>query len=477
MNIIALENKFKNIERREKVVNTYYNPLTKSGPKHYCIKDLQKDFEYDTQLYGLGKFLTLPSELSPEPIIKLPQPINSESPIPNSQEARIEKYQRLIKSTEKESNSTRDGLPKLKSIEKTKDQSPSKTSKLKDLTILSKYKLTPKNEYYGVFSHTKVSSVNECTREKKALKLTPEWISGSLNIQNPLKNRLGTKTAMEMLEGENECKQDPNIRLFKKTVRDKTQVSPNEYFFDRNYREKQVERFKLDDEDGLRTKRKNSVEKPNWYNIKYHNSPLWKPMVQGTLNLSLISSEDFPCVSWRAKINDTILLTDIAWLKKWQDQTLRVQIKNHEFFEFYLHLGEESEEKRKNIEELIENFLLAQRPAHVKKTSISPVNPLTLKQIAEKSPIRSKSTIRLPLIVEKTPEVVEEKYHNPLTQKLMMYRENSLRFNPTSFPANLTIFEMHDMLEKKYKKPHKDHFEVAYETLKFEIKGNKLTND
>lgn len=471
MNIIALENKFKNIERREKVVNAYYNPLTKSGPKHYCIKDLQKDFEYDTQLYGLGKFLTLPSELPPEPMTKVTQPITSESPIPDSQGARIEKYQRLIRSTELETASTREGLPKLKSIEKNKDQTPSRTSKLKDLSILDKYKLTPKDEYCGAFSHTKVSSINEGSRERKALKLTPEWITGGN------RNRQGTKTAMEMLEGENKFKQDPKIRLFKKTVRDKTQVNPNEYFIEKTYKEKPIEKFKLEVDDEFRTKRKNSVEKPKWYNIIYHNSPLWKPMLQGTLNLSLISSEEYPCISWRAKMSDTIFLPDIVWLKKWQDQTLRVQVKNQEFFEFYLHLGEENEENQKKVEGLIENFLLAQRPAHVKKTSTSPVNPLTLKQIAEKSPIRSKSSIRLPLIVEKAPEVVEEKHHNPITQRLMMYRESLSRFNPTSFPANLTIFEMHDMLEKKYKKPHKDSIDVVYETLKLEVKGNKLTSD
>ncbi|OMJ66869.1 hypothetical protein SteCoe_36141 [Stentor coeruleus] len=471
MNIIALENKFKSIERREKVVNAYYNPLTKSGPKHYCIKDLRKDFEYDTQLYGLGKFLTLPSDAPPEPITKLPQPVTSESPIPNSQEAHIEKYQRLIRSTELETASTREGLPKIKNIERSKVQTPSRISKLKDLTILDKYKLTPKDEYCGFFSHTKVSSINESTRDRKTLKLTPEWTTGGN------KNRQRTKTAMEMFEGENECKQDPNIRLFKKTVKDKTQVSPNECFMDTNYREKPVERFKLDAGDRIKTKRKSSVEKPKWYNIKYHNSPLWKPMVQGTLNLSLISSEEYPCVSLRAKMNDTIFLADIAWLKKWQDQTLRVQIKNHEFFEFYLHLGEESDEKQKIVEELIENFLLAQRPAHVKKTSVSPVNPLTLKQIAEKSPVRSKSTIRFPLIIEKVPEKVEENHHNPITQRLMMYRESLSRFHPTSFPANLTIFEMHDMLEKKYKKPHKDSVNIVYETLKLEIKGNKLASD
>lgn len=42
---------------------------------------------------------------------------------------------------------------------------------------------------------------------------------------------------------------------------------------------------------------------------------------------------------------------------------------------------------------------------------------------------------------------------NPLTQVLFKYRKKADEFNPQAYPANLKIFESHDLMEKKYSKP------------------------
>lgn len=471
MNFLTLESKFKSIEKRQHALNSYFNPLTKGGPKHYCIKDLFQDFQYDTRLYGLGKFLKISSDPSTKPVQKSSQPVIYKNPISDPQTNRIEKYHHLIKSTDFEALSIKEVVPKVKLTNKNKERASSNLSKLKDLSLLEKCKLTPKDEYFGVFSNTKISTITEGHKQSKSNKMSSEWITS----YKP--SRQNSKSSFDMFKSDIEYKPNPNIQLVKKTVKESNQIHPKEYSVEKYYKEKPIERFKLDKGKKYKKSVKMQAQKPKWFEIKYQNSPNWKPMVQGMIVLTLINDDEYPSANFNVQNDQVVNITEIPWLKHWQNTTFRVQVKNHDFFEYYLHFGEENAHNQKQVEELIESFLINCKPERKKKTSVSPVNPLTLKKISEKSPMRSKSTIKLPLIAEKIVEVCDGNYDNPITQRLVKYRESMTRFYPTSFQANLAIFEMHDMIENRYTKYKKEVVEEIDEKIKFELKGNKLIND
>jgi len=60
MNILKVERKFRELERREKIVEYTYNPRLKQVPglrKHRFIKDLSNDVETDVQAYGFDPYL------------------------------------------------------------------------------------------------------------------------------------------------------------------------------------------------------------------------------------------------------------------------------------------------------------------------------------------------------------------------------------------------------------------------------------
>ncbi|OMJ73649.1 hypothetical protein SteCoe_27610 [Stentor coeruleus] len=470
MNFSTLESKFKNIEKRQHALNSYFNPLTKGGPKHYCIKDLFQDFQYDTRLYGLGKFLKVSSDPPTKPFKKSSQPVINKNPISDPQTNRIEKYHRLIKSTDLEALSIKEVIPKVKIIKKYKERASSNLSKLKDLSLLEKCKLTPKDEYFGLFSNTKISTITEGHKNSKSNKMSNEWITS----YKP--SRQNSKSSFDMFKSDNDYKQNPNIQLVKKAVKEKSQIHPKEYSVEKYYKEKPIERFKLD-KGKYKKSAKIQPQKLKWFEIKYQNSPYWKPMVQGIIELTLINNDKYPNTCFNVQENQVVNIMDISWLEHWQNTTFRVQVKNNDYFEYYLHFGEENDHKQKQVEEIIESFLVNCKPERKKNASVSPVNPLALKKISEKSPMRSKSTIKLPLIAEKTAEVFEGNYDNPITQRLVKYRESMTRFYPASFQANLTIFEMHDMIENRYSKNKKEAVEIVDEEVKFELKGNKLIND
>jgi hypothetical protein len=56
MNILSIENKFKELDEKEKSVREYFDPKSIKGKKHHYISDIRADFQYDTLLYGLGNF-------------------------------------------------------------------------------------------------------------------------------------------------------------------------------------------------------------------------------------------------------------------------------------------------------------------------------------------------------------------------------------------------------------------------------------
>lgn len=52
MNILNLESKFSKLDKREKEVRHYFNPVNKGTNKHLYINDLFEDYQYDLNMYG-----------------------------------------------------------------------------------------------------------------------------------------------------------------------------------------------------------------------------------------------------------------------------------------------------------------------------------------------------------------------------------------------------------------------------------------
>ena len=160
MNIISLEAKFKNIEKREIDKNKFFNPFSSKGPKHYCIKDIHDDYEYDTLLYGLSRYYKLPSEKnnSPSPENRLIN-VYASNPDVKSHLHAIHSKGNNSKEIKKISNNPSvnniESMPKITKII-TRPLSPSRLSQLKQLNKLEKIKNTNSEEYHGAFSTTRV---------------------------------------------------------------------------------------------------------------------------------------------------------------------------------------------------------------------------------------------------------------------------------------------------------------------------------
>jgi hypothetical protein len=52
MNVLALEQRFKSLERREKDCRRFFDPKSSKGKKHLFINDIRADFAYDQIMYG-----------------------------------------------------------------------------------------------------------------------------------------------------------------------------------------------------------------------------------------------------------------------------------------------------------------------------------------------------------------------------------------------------------------------------------------
>ena len=57
MNFLALENRFRELEKKEGEVRNYFDPRSSGGKKHYFIHDLKADFQYDNLMYGFARYL------------------------------------------------------------------------------------------------------------------------------------------------------------------------------------------------------------------------------------------------------------------------------------------------------------------------------------------------------------------------------------------------------------------------------------
>lgn len=67
MNFLALESKFRELEKKEGEVRNYYDPRSSGGKKHYFIHDLKADFQYDNLMYGFSRYLDDSETVLPKP--------------------------------------------------------------------------------------------------------------------------------------------------------------------------------------------------------------------------------------------------------------------------------------------------------------------------------------------------------------------------------------------------------------------------
>ena len=440
MNLKSLESRFKEIDQREKKVNSFFNPFNSNGPKHYCIKDLHKDFEYDTQVYGLGKFYKLPSG----------------SQILGTQVQGVSQVE-------------------FKSDLKQNKTSPSKTQKGSprfEKKIGDPYKTSSKLEYCGTFSTTTVKQRVTSLTSDANLRNSNEWTASQVN------ERITNKSALEKMRFQ-QVEISP-ISLNKKAERERTQLNPKNWVSENEYKSKPPKKFVLNQEkdekaSAVESKQEKVENRSSWFDIRYVTSPLYTAKDKGVVSITLIC-KDPKNIKLKTKFNEQFFLSEIEWLHLWKKKILRIQEHFSVFSEYFLYFGDKFEGSERVIEEQIDFYFSSIMPENVKRTSISPVMPINLKKIQYKSPGRSKSSIKLPLINEKKAEVAPEEYQNPLTQRLVKYKQSFNQFNPVTFPANLTIFEMHDKMETRYKKYRKVHSPPAVEPIGLGVQGRSIKN-
>jgi hypothetical protein len=74
MNFLALESKFRELEKKEGEVRNYFDPRSSGGKKHYFIHDLKADFQYDNLMYGFSRYLDDSQTSLPKPETAPAQP-------------------------------------------------------------------------------------------------------------------------------------------------------------------------------------------------------------------------------------------------------------------------------------------------------------------------------------------------------------------------------------------------------------------
>ena len=74
MNFLALESKFRELEKKEGEVRNYFDPRSSGGKKHSFIHDLKADFQYDNLMYGFSRYLDESETSLPKPETAPAQP-------------------------------------------------------------------------------------------------------------------------------------------------------------------------------------------------------------------------------------------------------------------------------------------------------------------------------------------------------------------------------------------------------------------
>jgi hypothetical protein len=456
---MLIETKFKLIEKKEKKVTEFFNPFIGRGPKHYCIGGLYKDPDYEAQLYGLDRYLkSTYNHLKTLPTVSQDKPENFEA---------LKQLSPLdpLKNFSSEGSSIfnlKDSLPKLKKL----PHKDSKLSNLKDIDSPDKYKNEFKKEYRGLFSSTKIP-IRKSPGKNNHINVTPDPKDSEKSF--PAFNALD----FERLKSQSSEKTS-EINLFKKVQKEKTQIDPRECFLEYSYKEKPSPKFEMDFiTDKKISKLKNPVNPERsyirQYDIRYMDSPVLQFNNKCTASVTCISDTQYPKVVVQGSPGKKYDLSDTLVFKDWKNMIVHVQINYELFLDYYAYFGSFSEEKAQIIEGVIEKYLASMTP-NLKDFLISPVVPLNLKKLSDKSPVKSKSAMKLPKSYQK-PEKSNINYPNPITRGLISYRENVQSYNPIKFNSNLTIFEWEDYLSSKYHKVSKEKTQIrAKKPLKIRTK-------
>ena len=297
MNIISLENKFKDIETKEKKLKTFFNPFIKEGPKHYCIKDVLKDFEYDTLLYGLGKFYKQVTDLPYNNTQNPSLAKNNEITEKNSEKnKKNNKYQKIIQKKLSVENS--EPLPIL-------TNRISKFSKLKDVSLIDKTKSITKEEYFGSFANTKLPLKTVFMRKNNNSQ-SPDWkTSGNCG-------RVSNKSALDHIKDGFDSNKTSEINLFRRFSREKVQISPKNYSPEQFYQEKPLKKFELTEKPIFSKEKEEKHTTPKWFSIKSSKSPILDCENNSTITITLINPQkSYPKLTFKGKPGKSYDLSDI----------------------------------------------------------------------------------------------------------------------------------------------------------------------
>jgi hypothetical protein len=157
MNLLSLEDKFKQLDQREKEVRSYFDPRSKSKKKHHYITDIRADFQYDNLLYGMGTYINVEEEA--EPLPKTPQ---SEQPAVVAE---------VVTVSPKKSNLAKRRQPE----------------------VLEVREPISKDKYVGAFAHTKIIKPELVGKKSEPKPLPQIWRSNVDDSTNVVSNPAATE--------------------------------------------------------------------------------------------------------------------------------------------------------------------------------------------------------------------------------------------------------------------------------------------
>lgn len=210
MNYLTLENKFKQLDQREKDLRSYFSPSLSNKNKHHYINDIRADFQYDNLLYGMGLYISLEDDPTTNPI-KLP----AATPRPRAE--------------------AKSQSPKLSKI--------STIARRKQPEALQVKETVPKDNYVGIFAHTKIIKSEYLGLRSKPKSPPLAWKSDTDEQKAKISNQAATEEIRYMT-----LKNPLNEKLIEERFKmSYVDESPQRYAKINTLLEKQVVRLNSED--------------------------------------------------------------------------------------------------------------------------------------------------------------------------------------------------------------------------------------
>jgi hypothetical protein len=471
MNILALENKFKALDEKEKKIRQYFNPKTSKGKKHHYIADIRADFHYDTLLYGLGMFWQQESE-----------------------------EDSLHAEEDKESEEKKAEPPKLTLKTENKQGKTSPVlAKRKNLALLELQNPLVKDHYEGTFSYTKVLNHDYLYKKQHTNFGKSGWkttASGQRNVKNKAAmNEIIYSSKVKDYSAEinaklNEYRETSAHKLRRNSRQALTAEQFRSYleeFKQQVFVEKEPKRFILD-MDKLRQEpisQKIEEERVDLFKIVFLNTFYIEIKSQNCLsNLTIIDINSPTLASKEFKDiptdNNQASCFDLSSLFPYQisSHTFRILVQGEiETLDYYLSMQPHSSMS----EQAVRSDIIAYKLSVYASVTSNPkhsVVPLTLERLKQKSAPKPKR-VTLPVIASKPRTSVSPKkrhYQNPITSVLFTYKNAVESFHPLAYPANLSIFEAHDFIEENYSLPPKPRVDKQSPNVRLTVSGFGINN-